>query len=576
MTEPLDAKALQRKVEADMAAKASAPPPTPIRPLSNAPRGRAITVPTSEDIDPAHLAEPIANIVREAKRAYGGHYAIAASAALGAFVACVQGKAVVRIDQRYRSELSLIWLVFSPAAGGKSSHVKLVTGYIERYLAELDQQLKPKIAFIRAKRAGLEKEIAHLGRAAALENDNNASWREPAPDSPTLKLRHMAKRLAELKIPTVPRLIRTDINPQKMPARMMRNAEADGIARLSIISPEPATLENLMGRHSRGEPILETVLAGYDGDPIHEDRRGEHAGHLVEVDIERAHLSMSVLGQPDVLDKMLSFDAFARRGFWSRCMLHTLGYTTSPGDDEPPVSGDVIASYEALLKAALEWQPQNLKARPEVDLSDLNEGIRELRRDAELRAARNPDETARGRRALDRACRIVALNRLAHALMRRADECIDASMQGLGGGMGVATLPGAGLEDLKYWYYHSYPNSIAGIRNVYSLTDPASGGTLSQTLHTLALMHRCIDRFGPGKEWAPNALMQRLPASMRKMSVLQPILDELEQGEYIERVAGAERTYQGRRVVTRYTTLTLEQESAAQLRVVADPEDDGR
>jgi hypothetical protein len=537
------------------------------------------------DWDPSLLPGPAERMCREVQRTRGGPFALSASMCMGVLSTMVQGKVRFRITPTWTEEACCYWLVFTPPSAGKSSTVRPILRPLEALEAEIEANVKAEQHLAKAKQKGLEKLLAELGRRCAQqperasapeaeELDDDSDWGIPTAGVPQgtseREAAIVAKRLAQLVVPEVPRLTRQDINPTMLPKRLAANqrAERATYGRLGILSSEPTFLRNLAGRHTRGTPMLETVLSAYDGDKVSEDRVGEHSGVLIDSTIQRPLLTIINHGQPEVLDDLLAIPALRQLGFFSRCIIHSLRDTAPWTLNASPIDPHVAGEWEATIRNLHAWEPA--EGTHEVDLSWAHGTINELLEDARKRCAADPSQTARARRAIGKALRLVGM----YQLFLSAPWSISASTQST---QSTQLLGGASLsacvDVLKIGYTLLYPPVITGVRpqsQTGPKTDTHTETRTERGTRVLALMRRCVDAYGPGKTWGINALSKDLH---KPNSWMAPALEELEEAGYIAHDPKSIRMYRGERAPRAYTTLSLGTSPSSP---PPNPEDDGR
>lgn len=515
------------------------------------------------DINPDWLPAPVASMVREIQRSRGGPFALSASMAMGVISTLAQGKVRFRLTPNWKEEACIYWLVFSPASGGKSTSVKPLLAPLTELEQEMERNNVAPAAFANAKRKGMLARMDQLGKLAArseegkadpqLDEEGNPKWGGPVdgggPTEAKREMQKIARELARTPIPLVPRYTRTDINPQMLPKRLAHNQKAleTDYATLGILSSEPAFLSNLMGRHSHGVPILETVLSAYDGDRIGEDRAGEHSGQLIDSTINRPLLSIVCLGQPEVYDELLQVESLKSRGFWSRCIVHSLPDTTAWTVSTDELNPAIVANWRDTVRKLAAWRPDETV---ELDVSWLLPAVRDAMEDARRRCNEHPEQTARAKRAVVKAMRLVGLGVL---LSDAGPICAISATAQLRGGVPVH----AWVSVFKELYIHLYPpidTGTYGDTGAGHPTDPQAHTPRERGARILAQMSRCAHAFGPGKTWPVNQLRKLLH---KDADWCEPALEELELRGYIDGDPKSIRTYRGKRTARRYTTLTL-------------------
>lgn len=465
------------------------------------------------------------------------------AAITGAIAAAVQGKAKVRVGPAWTEHLSIWWLVFCSSASMKSKCVELAIKPILEYQKKLDEEVKPKANLAKARRAALEAHIKDLAKSAA-----KMDRMSPDRADKESELKYVSRELADHVVPSVPRLIKTEITPMMLTKRMKANQEADGYARLAIITDEAAFLMNMLGRFGKDGAILETLLAGWNGGHVSEDRRGESAKEIVEANLDRAHITLCCIVQPSVLDKLKACDDLSDKGFFGRCMLHHTAGGTLPPYGTPDIPKPVLEAYSAMVTRLLEWDPG--EEPYEVNLLCHWDVIEEAY--DRVRVIEQDDETTNSawlRRGIGRACRIAALYRLAAqigcnepGLGGVASSVMDSgefpsghrnlsNLSNLDRGQGGSGGSGGGLvresQILKYHLSNLF-NDLAFMQTVERPTE-STDSLAVRTLHSLSRS----GKFQVGQLFKGRYLSKLLK---QNMTVVNPILDRLEDLGHIEKV----------------------------------------
>lgn len=526
------------------------------------------------DIPPEALPAPVREICLEIQRIRGGPLALSASMACGVLSTLVQGKVRYRLTRTWAEEACLYWLVFTPPSAGKSTTTRPILAPLRAFEAEQERVVEQGRHYVMARRKGLEARMAQLGKQAAqgtegkpdpvLDDSGELPWNQRGadpggPSSAKVEMKKLARELEQYPVPIVPRLTRTDINPQMLSKRMAQNQRALGTpyASLGILSSEPAFLSNLKGRHSGGVPILETVLSAYDGEAIQEDRAGDN-GVILESNVSRPLLTVVCQGQPDVLEELLAVQVLSARGFWSRCIIHNLQDTTPWTVSDEQIAPAIEANWNTTVRKLAEWSPEE---PVELDLSELRPEVERLYKLAEQRCKQHPEQTARARRGMVKVLRLIGLAVLCEQLSSEGglsrlspmSRCHDAQ----GGGSLRAYIPKVEyLYNIMYLQVTTVEGRSTGTG---PRTDPHPSTPTTDGARVLVTMRQARQSFGPGKTWATRD-MQR--ATRKDSEWLVPALEELEEHGFIEHDPKSLRKHRGVIAPKRYTTLSLGDEPA--------------
>jgi replicative DNA helicase len=262
-------------------------------------------------------------------------------------------------------------LVSLPPASRKSPVFKDVTAPIQEAEAALQAQAAPDVRNAQQRQRIAESALSKAERKAS---DNPTDFEAMA------AAEGAAKTLAELVVPTMPRLLADDVTPEALVSLL-----ADHVA-LGLLSSEGGFFETLGGRYQNGVANLDGVLKAWAGEDIRVDRKGSEPRR-----VKGAALTLGLTVQPAVLASMSKVPDFTGRGLVQRFMYAIPDMTGRIGSrdvDAPPVPHDVRAAYETLVyELAMLPRPSS-----PVTLQMSPQGARAFRAwRQELEPRRNPD-----------------------------------------------------------------------------------------------------------------------------------------------------------------------------------------
>ena len=275
---------------------------------------------------------------------------LAGSLVLACVAASVSRKAVVSPKADYREPLNLMLLVVLPPGERKSSVFGRVLAPLERREARLRDRARPEIARALEAREALKREIADLERRVRKSKERESVER----------LEAARATLAQMPIPSLPRLLADDTTPEAIPQLI-----ADNDGRLCIASAEGGIFTTLRGRYSSGAVNIDTFLKGHAGDTLRVDRRNAEA-----IIVESPALSAALAVQPTVLTELVSQKEFRGRGLVARFLLSVpsprVGTRTFDAPDLPESIGhEYDDTIQRLLDLPVTPQPLVLQLQPE-------------------------------------------------------------------------------------------------------------------------------------------------------------------------------------------------------------------
>jgi replicative DNA helicase len=278
------------------------------------------------------LPGPVAKMVHAVSEATQTDPAMAGTSVLTALAACTGGHAEIEIRPGWREPLC-IYAVTIAKPGERKSAVQMM---MTRPLLDVEQELIDT-SFAARTEAETRRQVA----VKTAERQRNAAVNaDPSNRDKLLADAIGAAALAEaIEVPPIPRLVADDITPEAAGTLL---AEQNG--RLAIISAEGGVFDIVAGRYSK-LPNMDLWLKGHSGDPVKVDRTGRPPEY-----IQRPALTLGLMIQPAVLDRIAANREFRGRGFLARFLY---AYPVSKvGRREiapPPVNAEIQRNYAANL-----------------------------------------------------------------------------------------------------------------------------------------------------------------------------------------------------------------------------------
>ena len=248
---------------------------------------------------------------------------MAATACFSVLSLAVQGKFCVQPKEGWTEQVNLYTLISAPPSERKSPTLQAITAPVTDFVTSSNEQLQPNIDQYRSKEKILTQAISRLEDAISKKqfSSKGAQTEQTELSTAQAELRDLRKN------PVQPmRLLVDDVTPEKLADIMQRNH-----GKAAILSAEGGSLDIVAGRYS-DRPNLDVFLKGYSGEPLMVDRKAGQA-----VDLKRAHLTIGLMVQPDVLERFVGNPELRGRGLAARFLycipkskVGTRKYNTEP------------------------------------------------------------------------------------------------------------------------------------------------------------------------------------------------------------------------------------------------------
>lgn len=300
---------------------------------------------------------------------------MAATSILGVLATAAQGKYRVRTNQNHTEPLNLFILDAMRPSERKSSVLSYVVAPIYEYEDAYNTEHAEEIAISRQKKQMLAEKVENIRRAlskirqgkkrgskqaeqeaqteqAAQEEEKEL---EAALDEATAKLTYFLEKKPM-------KLTLDNVTMEKLISVM---AENHGCG--SIISSEPGIFEMIKGMYTNKQSNFDIILKGYSGDHVSVDRMGREGER-----IRHPALTMLLMTQTDILSSIMFDPKFRNTGLTTRflcCM------PRSRVGDRPFYTAQIPESvqnaYEARIRNMLE-DPYPPDRNPEPELITLS------------------------------------------------------------------------------------------------------------------------------------------------------------------------------------------------------------
>ncbi len=243
---------------------------------------------------------------------------------------CGQKKCVVRVRNGWIEPLSLYTVVALPPGTRKTAVFQDVTEPLAAWERAESERLASEVAEAQAQRRIAEQRLQVLqGQAAKAKPEEM--------DELTRQAAALARELATMPLPTLPRLLVDDCTPEAL-SRLL--TEQGG--RLGVFSDEGDIFDLMRARYGNA-PNFGVFLRAHAGSPIRVDRVGRKPEF-----VESPALSIGLAVQPDVLCGLIREPSLRGRGLLARFLYawpaHSLGHRNP---EAPPLPEAVRAAYAA-------------------------------------------------------------------------------------------------------------------------------------------------------------------------------------------------------------------------------------
>ncbi|CAM3748322.1 DUF3987 domain-containing protein [Nocardiopsis rhodophaea] len=189
-----------------------------------------------------------------------------------------------------------------------------------------------------------EAEISRRVAVATAEEAAAKAEKERTPQAMAEAV-EAAESAAQMKVPSVPKLVAADITPENLARRL---AEQEG--RLALLAPEGGFFGTLAGRYSGGIPNLDTFLQAHAGERIMVDRQNRDPDY-----IDKPALTIGIALQPEALNEIFSTPGGRGKGVFARILYavpkDNVGYRSSK--HAVPVPPEVEQRYVDRMQSLL-------------------------------------------------------------------------------------------------------------------------------------------------------------------------------------------------------------------------------
>ncbi len=457
---------------------------------------------------------------------------MAATCILGVLATASQGKYRVRTNQNHTEPVNLFILDAMRPSERKSSVLSHVVAPIYEYEDAYNTEHAEEIAISRQKKQMLTEKVENIRRALSkirqrkkrrskqaeqeVQTEQAAQEEQEAEEEKKELETALDRATAELtnfreKKPM--KLTLDNVTMEKLISVMSENHSCG-----SIISSEPGIFEMIKGMYTNKQSNFDIILKGYSGDHVSVDRMGREGER-----INHPALTMLLMTQTDILNSIMSDPKFRNTGLTTRflCCMPRSRVGDRPFNG-PQIPEAVQNAYGARIRNMLE-DPYPPDRNPEPELITLSPEASATLEDfhyemeAFLKEEENNALLEWGGKLVGNTARIAAL--LCRASVDRGHDSGDYELFLPELVIDGKTMAGA-VEIARYYLAHA--RAVFGVTGV----DPM----IKDCMKTLERIRE--------KQFRTFKLrdIQLASSQCPKKETLMPILEQLEDHEYIRRL----------------------------------------
>ncbi|ACL69108.1 DUF3987 domain-containing protein [Halothermothrix orenii] len=285
---------------------------------------------------------------------------------ISALGTALANKGVVQIRKGYTEPLNIWTCTVLPAGNRKSPVFKKIMKPILDYEERKREEIEPERRHALKEKSILEDQLKQKEKIAG--NAKDQAKRKQIMQ----EIFNLDDEIQEMEIPTLPRLVASDVTTEKL-AKLME----DNNGRIAILSPEGDIFKLMAGRYSKnGAANFDNYKKAWTGgEPIRDDRMARKGTY-----VKNPALTQGLTVQPVILEDLKEKKAFKGEGILGRFLY---AIPESPvgsrkvGNEVPELSDIAVMRYQKGLSALLhtrpagenkngEWEPHIIKLSPEA------------------------------------------------------------------------------------------------------------------------------------------------------------------------------------------------------------------
>lgn len=287
---------------------------------------------------PEWLPEPLRSMCEALAANLNVPLDLPACVGLGVASSCGCGRIRVNIRDGWTEEGQLYLLIVADSGSAKTPVFKKMTDLLFQSQVQENQLRSVLIEEDKA-----ELDVLQARKSEAIRKKNTEKAREIANQIATFPARYPVRRF-----------IGSNVTPEAYPEIMHENGGAT-----SVLDDEGDLFELLAGRY-QDCPNLDAFLKGYNGSPLESHRRGR-----APVIVPRADLSVMILAQPIIVDKIFSDSRMVGKGLVPRFAISKPEPIREYGP-EPPIPEKVKKDYRDTVEKMLDVGTHCFTLSPEA------------------------------------------------------------------------------------------------------------------------------------------------------------------------------------------------------------------
>jgi len=263
---------------------------------------------------------------------------LAAMLVLSVCAAACAKKIIVQVDEGWIEPVNIFTATVLKPGNRKSAVFKVVVAPLEDYEEEECRRQGPDVQAAQTRFNIASTALVKAERDAAKSTDGNGAL--------TQKAEELARKLAAMKVPAMPRFIADDSTAERLTSLLHEQG-----GRIGLLSPEGGVFDLMAGRYSQdGSANFEVYLKGHAGDDLRVDRVSRPAEH-----VQAPALTLGLAIQPKVLDGLMDKAGFRGRGLLARFLYSLPISPVGRRKIRPPaLPSNVRNSYYAIVRRLLE------------------------------------------------------------------------------------------------------------------------------------------------------------------------------------------------------------------------------
>ena len=321
---------------------------------------------------------------------------------LGILATAFQSRYSVEVKPDWHEPLCLYTVAIAPPGERKSTVISALSSPVYDYEKRRQEAEAAEVKMNQDKRDTLEKRLQYLKGQAVKKTGSGFE-----------EIGELSAQLAEFEDKYSFRLLVDDITSEKLVDIM--NTQRGCI---TVASAEGGVFSAMAGRYDKNMDF-DVYLKGHSGDPIRVDRMGREANQ-----IDHPRLTMILTIQPDVLDGLMTNEAFRGRGLCGRFLYSVckskVGYRNVDPESIPPQVKEAYAGFV-----------QDILSGEEKGTIHLSEEARKTLLEYAARVEKRLDEEWEhirdwGGKLVGATARIAALIHAAEARINTAETLVNA------------------------------------------------------------------------------------------------------------------------------------------------------